>query len=66
MRNSVSVVLAYTADREPRLIELEEVQQIVTTGVDTLHTHNFLFVDRALSDVYLDILNRACAGFHSS
>ena len=35
---------AYTADRAVRPVEREEVETVARTGVDTLRTHNFLFV----------------------
>jgi FkbM family methyltransferase len=37
---------AWTADKECRSINLEEIKEIVSTGQDTIHTHNFLFIDK--------------------
>ena len=34
---------AITAKRESRSIHLQEVQQVASTGIDTLKTHNFVF-----------------------
>lgn len=39
--------VALTAEENPRLISIEEISTIATTGVDTLGTHNFIFVDGA-------------------
>jgi len=36
--------VARTADSEQRVVSADEVDKIVETGVDTLHTHNFTFV----------------------
>jgi FkbM family methyltransferase len=40
---------AFTADNHLRRIELPEVKRVAETGVDTLATHNFLFVRSARS-----------------
>jgi hypothetical protein len=37
---------AWTADRQCRIIHPTEVNKIVETGIDTLHTHNFLFIEK--------------------
>jgi len=37
---------AWTADRQCRIIHHDEIEQIVNTGIDTLHTHNFLFIEK--------------------
>lgn len=36
---------AYTADKQLQPVLPDEIEQIAKTGVDTLHTHNFLFVE---------------------
>lgn len=37
---------AWTADSRFRLIHPDEIEQIVRTCIDTLHTHNFLFIEK--------------------
>ena len=37
---------AWTADKQLRMVTREELEAIVQTGKDTLHTHNFLFIER--------------------
>ncbi len=44
---------AFTVDAEFRQVELAEVVQIAETGMDSIGTHNFLFVK---SDMSLDEL----------
>ncbi len=36
---------SWTADAECRQVKLDEVKRIVETGKDTLHTHNFIFIE---------------------
>ncbi len=36
--------IAKTANRESRLVEKTEIENIIRTGVDTLNVHNFLFL----------------------
>ena len=40
--------MAVTADAQLRLVEREEIEKIIQTDKDTLHTHNFLFFDPVL------------------
>lgn len=37
---------SWTADRHCRIIHPDEIGQIVKTGIDTLQTHNFLFIEK--------------------
>ena len=37
---------AWTADSTCRLIQPDEIRQVVSSGTDTLHTHNFLFIEK--------------------
>lgn len=37
---------AWTADAQCRPVSPEEVEKIVASGIDTLHTHNFLFIEK--------------------
>jgi FkbM family methyltransferase len=37
---------AWTAARQCRIIYPDEIKTIVETGIDTLHTHNFLFIEQ--------------------
>ena len=37
---------AWTADRECREVLPMEIDKIVESGIDTLGTHNFLFIER--------------------
>jgi FkbM family methyltransferase len=36
---------AWTADKQCRAIHPDEIEAIVRSGMDTLHTHNFLFIE---------------------
>lgn len=45
---------AWTADRQCRIIHLDEIEQIVRSGVDTLHTHNFLFIEEGKQHEFLN------------
>jgi len=38
--------IARTANIENRVVLSDELNQIIKTGVDTLHTHNFLFIEK--------------------
>ncbi len=46
---------SWTADEQRRIIHQDEIEQIIQTGVDTIHTNNFLFVENvsALGDEFL-------------
>jgi len=46
---------ARTADTQCRVIHSEEIDKIVRTGVDTLQTHNFLFVEPGKKNGWLDV-----------
>lgn len=37
---------SYTANTEPRLINLDEIENIEKSGIDSLKTHNFLFIEK--------------------
>lgn len=37
---------AWTADRQCRIIHPDEVEKIIETGIDTIHSHNFLFIEK--------------------
>lgn len=37
---------AWTADRQSRKIQPMEIERIVETGIDTIGTHNFLFIEK--------------------
>ncbi|MBA7546552.1 hypothetical protein ES705_38944 [subsurface metagenome] len=45
---------AWTASNRPRLVELEEIMLICKSGRDTLHTHNFLFIEAGKKSEILD------------
>lgn len=47
---------AYTADDALREVEIDEVKTVASSGIDTLKTHNFLFLrkGRTLADVGLN------------
>lgn len=44
---------AWTVEKRPRLVLLEEIERIVATGKDTLLTHNFLFVEKGRKSHFL-------------
>ncbi len=44
---------AWTADKQCRIIHPDEIEQIVRSGVDTLHTHNFLFIEKGKKQEFL-------------
>lgn len=48
---------AWTADSTRRMIQPDEIKQIVRSGVDTLHTHNFLFIEKNRRDEFLGELS---------
>lgn len=37
---------AWTADKQCRIIYPDEIEEIVKSGMDTLHTNNFLFIEK--------------------
>lgn len=39
---------AWTADKEQRQVSPKEIMSVCETMIDTLHTHNFLFIDKAV------------------
>lgn len=43
---------AWTADKKCRIIQPDEIKQIVRSGADTLHTHNFLFIEKGRRDEF--------------
>ncbi len=45
---------AWTADKQCRLIQVDEVENIVRSGENTLLTHNFLFIDKGRKSEILD------------
>jgi len=45
---------AWTADRQCRIVYPDEVEQIVRSGLDTLHTHNFLFIEKGKKSDFLN------------
>lgn len=45
---------SWTADRQCRIVHSDEIEQIVKTGIDTLHTHNFLFIEKGKKHEILD------------
>lgn len=45
---------AWTADRQCRIIQPDEIEQIARTGIDTVHTHNFLFVEKGKTHDFLN------------
>jgi FkbM family methyltransferase len=48
--------VAFTADKKPRLISIEEIREIAETKVDTLKTHNFIFVENSMQDKIASII----------
>ncbi|WP_426991293.1 FkbM family methyltransferase [Methylomonas sp. CM2] len=44
---------AYTASSKPEPVNLSQIEEIVDSGVDTLKTHNFLFVENNLNIDFL-------------
>jgi FkbM family methyltransferase len=45
---------AWTADKQFRIVTLEEISNIVNIGVDTINTHNFLFIENGKKAQLLD------------
>lgn len=37
---------AWTADRQCRIIHPSEIEKVAESGIDTFHTHNFLFIEK--------------------
>jgi FkbM family methyltransferase len=37
---------AWTADKECRCINYDEIEEIIKSGIDTCNTHNFLFIEK--------------------
>jgi FkbM family methyltransferase len=44
---------AWTADERCRIVHPDEIEQVVGTGADTLHTHNFLFIEKGRKHEFL-------------
>ena len=44
----------WTADKRCRIIHPDEIEAIVKSGVDTLRTHNFLFIEQGKKSDYLN------------
>jgi FkbM family methyltransferase len=53
---------AWTANRQPRRVGLDELEDISETGRDTLRTHNFLFIEAGRKRELLDAKPRASTG----
>ncbi len=45
---------AYTADKQCRIIYPDEIEEIVMSGIDALHTHNFLFIEKGKKIEFLN------------
>jgi len=45
---------AWTADEQCRIIHPDEIEQIIRSGVDIPHTHNFLFIEKGEKIEFLD------------
>lgn len=45
---------AWTADKQQRPVLRKELEAIVQTGKDTLHTHNFLFIEKGRKADFFD------------
>lgn len=45
---------AWTADKHCRIVNSDEIKQIVNTGKDTLLTHNFLFIEKNKKNDFLN------------
>jgi len=45
---------AWTADEKCRAIQPSEIEEVVRTGIDTLHTHNFLFIEKGKVNKFFD------------
>ena len=46
---------AFTADRQCRVIYPDEVEKIVETGIDTLYTTNFLFIEEGKKHEFFNV-----------
>ncbi|HAQ17687.1 MAG TPA: hypothetical protein DCR40_00450 [Prolixibacteraceae bacterium] len=44
---------AWTADKECRIVQSDEIKKIVASNKDTLNTHNFLFIEKGKEREYL-------------
>ena len=45
---------AWTADKQCRIIHPDEIEEIVKSGIGTLQTHNFLFIEKGIKSELLD------------
>ena len=45
---------AWTADKQCRIIHPDEIEQIVRSGIDTLQTHNFVFIEKSKKHEFLN------------
>lgn len=45
---------AWTANEEFRIIHSDEIEKIVMSGVDSLHTHNFLFIEKEKKNIFFN------------
>jgi len=46
---------SWTADKQCRFVSPDEIESIVKSGKDTLHTHNFLFIERGKKKELFDV-----------
>lgn len=46
---------AWTADIQCRIIYPDEIKKIVDTGINSLNTHNFLFIEKGKKHEFLDV-----------
>jgi FkbM family methyltransferase len=44
---------AWTADKQCRLIESDEIENVIQSGKDTILTHNFLFIEKGRKDKFV-------------
>lgn len=45
---------AWTADKQCRIVCPDEIEQIIQSGIDTLHKHNFLFIEEGKKREFLN------------
>ena len=45
---------AWTADKKCRIVHPNEIEQIVRSGIDSLHTHNFLFIEKGKKNEFVN------------
>ncbi len=45
---------AWTANKQSRLINPDEIKKLIRSGKDTIHTHNFLFIEKGKKRELLD------------